>query len=624
MLQQFKRGTASQISKYVGLVGQPLWNTDTNRLTVGDGKTPGGVPIDGSSAFYIATHPMVYLGTVTDEAAMLALAGVQVDNWVIRADTRQAWVYKGGDTTALTSWALLPNYTANSLAELLSAEKTERIGSDFDIESKIDSLSATVVFTLGDLDTFIDSISAQVQAYIPQVDALDTNLDGTSASLLQVQSNIIALSAMLVNVTPPQATTTTAGVVELATDIECVAGIDDQKAVTPSSLHHALESLAISLPPPPPPPITTTVIMADTGSIYAYNTTGYYKVLNVTTDEYTVKPSGTYFDIPNTGSYKIYNCDSSGMLQIGEISNLVLTKCSHVDYMSSNIKFVYFGTCPDLISPPTLSPSVTGVAFTQCNNLRDLSDISENVLYVSASFCSSLSGIPALPPNIKELTLSTTPEIKALPSLPNSMVKLYLLVTGVQTMPTLPSALDYLTVSSSPVSALPTLPSTLTYLSCGGTHITTIPNLPANLKTFYCGANNLLTNLPTLSHTSLSAFRCYDNNAINQIPALPPTLKNFYCNDTFLTQLPSLPVGLLQLECKWTGLTALPPLPQSINFLDCSGNNLPVSELDGAIADLAVTTYPSGSANISYNPGTAACNVTPAVNHGWTVYAAYN
>jgi len=42
---RLKRGTTSSVLSYTPLLGEPVWDSDTNRLYVGDGSTPGGIEI---------------------------------------------------------------------------------------------------------------------------------------------------------------------------------------------------------------------------------------------------------------------------------------------------------------------------------------------------------------------------------------------------------------------------------------------------------------------------------------------------------------------------------------------------------------------------------------------------
>jgi len=42
---QLKRGTIDRVLLYVPAEGEPVYATDTNQLFVGDGTTPGGIPV---------------------------------------------------------------------------------------------------------------------------------------------------------------------------------------------------------------------------------------------------------------------------------------------------------------------------------------------------------------------------------------------------------------------------------------------------------------------------------------------------------------------------------------------------------------------------------------------------
>lgn len=44
---QIKRGTIDRVLLYVPAQGEPVYATDTNKLYVGDGTTPGGILISG-------------------------------------------------------------------------------------------------------------------------------------------------------------------------------------------------------------------------------------------------------------------------------------------------------------------------------------------------------------------------------------------------------------------------------------------------------------------------------------------------------------------------------------------------------------------------------------------------
>jgi hypothetical protein len=45
---QIKRGTIDRVLLYTPASGEPVYATDINKLYVGDGYTPGGIPIGGT------------------------------------------------------------------------------------------------------------------------------------------------------------------------------------------------------------------------------------------------------------------------------------------------------------------------------------------------------------------------------------------------------------------------------------------------------------------------------------------------------------------------------------------------------------------------------------------------
>jgi hypothetical protein len=44
---QSRRGTTAQVANYVAASGEIIFNTDTKKVFVGDGTTPGGILISG-------------------------------------------------------------------------------------------------------------------------------------------------------------------------------------------------------------------------------------------------------------------------------------------------------------------------------------------------------------------------------------------------------------------------------------------------------------------------------------------------------------------------------------------------------------------------------------------------
>jgi hypothetical protein len=64
------RGTTAQRTGYTPEVGEPVWDTDTSKLYVGDGTTPGGVAVD------IANNT-IGLNDLTDVIVLAPPAGGQ-------------------------------------------------------------------------------------------------------------------------------------------------------------------------------------------------------------------------------------------------------------------------------------------------------------------------------------------------------------------------------------------------------------------------------------------------------------------------------------------------------------------------------------------------------------------
>ena len=51
MALQIKRGSAAEVSGITPLAGEPVWTTDTNVLSIGDGVTPGGIEVGAGNTF---------------------------------------------------------------------------------------------------------------------------------------------------------------------------------------------------------------------------------------------------------------------------------------------------------------------------------------------------------------------------------------------------------------------------------------------------------------------------------------------------------------------------------------------------------------------------------------------
>jgi hypothetical protein len=65
MLIQFRKGLNSLRASTVFAVGEPVWTTDTTKLYIGDGVTPGGVLVAGGSSASTSTFDQVQIGTGT-------------------------------------------------------------------------------------------------------------------------------------------------------------------------------------------------------------------------------------------------------------------------------------------------------------------------------------------------------------------------------------------------------------------------------------------------------------------------------------------------------------------------------------------------------------------------------
>lgn len=64
---QLKRGSSVLVAAYVPLLGEPLWDTEAKILTIGDGVTPGGLPLNKvASAIKLATaRSIAFTGDAT-------------------------------------------------------------------------------------------------------------------------------------------------------------------------------------------------------------------------------------------------------------------------------------------------------------------------------------------------------------------------------------------------------------------------------------------------------------------------------------------------------------------------------------------------------------------------------
>lgn len=81
---KFKRGTTAQVNAYLPALGEPVYNTTTKRLTIGDGVVFGGADLSGvGSADKLTTPRNIALsGTVTGTVAFDGSADVTISTSV--------------------------------------------------------------------------------------------------------------------------------------------------------------------------------------------------------------------------------------------------------------------------------------------------------------------------------------------------------------------------------------------------------------------------------------------------------------------------------------------------------------------------------------------------------------
>ncbi|WP_440055484.1 hypothetical protein ACSLBF_04910 [Pseudoalteromonas sp. T1lg65] len=137
---QFRRGPAANRTNVTPASGEPIWLTDSKKLFVGDGQTPGGIDIfgtlgsaiykdagtsanqvltlDGSGKIPEGVLPRLAIGEpfeVANQAAMLALTA-QPGDLAIRTDENKSYVLKATPANVLSNWILLRTPTDNVLS----------------------------------------------------------------------------------------------------------------------------------------------------------------------------------------------------------------------------------------------------------------------------------------------------------------------------------------------------------------------------------------------------------------------------------------------------------------------------------------------------------------------------
>lgn len=91
--------------------------TAVHAATVNKADLVGGViPANEIPAIAIST----FLGTVADQAGMLATVGGGTGDWVIRSDTGTTWIVSGTPTTSLSSWQPLSGPSAGGVTSWAS------------------------------------------------------------------------------------------------------------------------------------------------------------------------------------------------------------------------------------------------------------------------------------------------------------------------------------------------------------------------------------------------------------------------------------------------------------------------------------------------------------------------
>ncbi|SPF82154.1 Phage tail fiber protein [Pseudomonas phage GP100] len=77
---KFKRGTTAKVAAYLPQQGEPVYDTDTKELRVGDGTTAGGVPVPnvGSAAKWTTPRTITVSGAVTGSVAIDGSADVGI------------------------------------------------------------------------------------------------------------------------------------------------------------------------------------------------------------------------------------------------------------------------------------------------------------------------------------------------------------------------------------------------------------------------------------------------------------------------------------------------------------------------------------------------------------------
>ncbi|RXE99588.1 hypothetical protein [Pseudoalteromonas sp. PS5] len=167
---QFRRGPAANRTNVTPSNGEPIWLTDSKKLFIGDGTTPGGVDIfttlgsavhrdAGSGANHVLlldsagkipenVLPSLAIGEpfeVASQSAMLALHA-QPGDLAIRTDESKSYILKSTPANVLANWVLLRTPTDNVLSVNGKTGAVTVNKADVGL-NQVDNLSKSQLFT---------------------------------------------------------------------------------------------------------------------------------------------------------------------------------------------------------------------------------------------------------------------------------------------------------------------------------------------------------------------------------------------------------------------------------------------------------------------------------------------
>ncbi len=218
---QIKRGLESARTGVTPAVGEFIWTTDAQELWIGDNSTAGGVKVTGNvEGDYIPTTQKAAINGVAtlgadakipsdqlpalaitstfvaaDEAAQLALAGVEEGDVVVRTDENKSYIHNGGvaDTMADFQELLTPTDAvlsvngATGAVTLTSTDITEGTNlyyTDTRADARIAAFNAsatTDALTEGTTNLYYTDARADAQIAAASIDDL-SDVDTTTAA----------------------------------------------------------------------------------------------------------------------------------------------------------------------------------------------------------------------------------------------------------------------------------------------------------------------------------------------------------------------------------------------------------------------------------------------------------